>query len=52
MAYIENTRDNKGDIKLCEMSEKIFNIFDMLGFPILFEIYNEENTAVEKFSNN
>lgn len=52
MAYIENTRNNNGDIKLCEMSEKIFNIFDMLGFPILFEIYNEEGTALEKFSNN
>lgn len=32
------------------MSDKIYNIFDMLGFPILFEIYKEEGTAIEKFS--
>ena len=36
MAFIEQARENGGDIKLCEMSSKIFNIFDMLGFPLLF----------------
>lgn len=50
MAFIETARNNAGDIKLCSMSEKIYNIFDMLGFPILFEIYKEENSAIEKFS--
>ena len=50
MAYIETARDNGGDIKLCAMSDKIYNIFDMLGFPILFEIYKEEKSAIEKFS--
>jgi len=52
MAYIENVRKNDGDIKLCSMSEKIFNIFDMLGFPILFEILNDEVTAIKKFQKN
>lgn len=50
MAFIETARNNSGDIKLCAMSDKIYNIFDMLGFPILFEIYKEEGTAIEKFS--
>jgi len=50
MAYIETARNNTGDIKLCSMSDKIYNIFDMLGFPILFEIYKEEKSAIEKFS--
>ena len=50
MAFIETARENSGDIKLCGMSDKIYNIFDMLGFPILFEIYKEENSAIEKFS--
>lgn len=50
MAYIEQARINGGDIKLCEMNEKIFNIFDMLGFPLLFEIFKEESKAIEKFS--
>lgn len=50
MAFIEAARDNSGDIKLCAMSDKIYNIFDMLGFPILFEIYKEQKSAIEKFS--
>ncbi|HRE40870.1 MAG TPA: STAS domain-containing protein [Ignavibacteria bacterium] len=50
MAYIETMRNNNGDVKLSNMSDKIYNIFDMLGFPILFEIYKEENTALEKFN--
>lgn len=49
MAFIETARNNSGDIKLCAMSDKIYNIFDMLGFPILFEIYKEETSAIEKF---
>jgi anti-sigma B factor antagonist len=49
MAYIENIRKENGDMKLCSMNEKIFNIFDMLGFPILFEIVNDEAMAINKF---
>jgi anti-sigma B factor antagonist len=50
MAYIETIRNNSGDIKLCKMSDKIYNIFDMLGFPILFEIYKEEVEPIAKFN--
>ncbi|MBM4159252.1 MAG: STAS domain-containing protein [Ignavibacteria bacterium] len=49
MAYIESIRNNGGDIRLCEMSDKIFNIFDMLGFPVLFEIEREQGSAITKF---
>lgn len=52
MAYIENMRNSNGDIKLCCMSDKIFNIFDMLGFPVLFNITKDENEAVNKFKQN
>jgi anti-sigma B factor antagonist len=50
MAFIENIRDNKGDIKLTNMSDKVFNIFDLLGFPLLYEIYKHEQEAIKKFS--
>ena len=50
MAYIEQIRDNQGDIKLTSMSDKVFNIFDLLGFPLLYEIYKSEDEAIEKFS--
>jgi len=50
MAYIETMRNNSGDIKLCGMTDKIFNIFDMLGFPVLFNITKDENEAITKFT--
>jgi anti-sigma B factor antagonist len=49
MAFIENIRDNKGDIKLTNMNDKVFNIFDLLGFPLLYEIFNKEEEAIQKF---
>jgi anti-sigma B factor antagonist len=50
MAYIEDVRKNKGDIKLSNMSPKVFNVFDLLGFPILYEIYKDEKEAVVRFT--
>lgn len=49
MAYIEDVRKNKGDIKLTNMSPKVYNVFDLLGFPILYEIYKDEKEAVGRF---
>jgi anti-sigma B factor antagonist len=49
MAYIEDVRKNNGDIKLSNMSPKVFNVFDLLGFPLLYEITKEEQDAVKKF---
>ncbi len=49
MAYIEDVRKNNGDIKLANMSPKVFNVFDLLGFPILYEIYKDEKEAIKKF---
>jgi anti-sigma B factor antagonist len=50
MAYVESIRENKGDIKLTNMSDKVYNIFDLLGFPLLYEIYKKEEEAINKFS--
>jgi anti-sigma B factor antagonist len=49
MAYVEDVRNNKGDIKLTNMTPKVYNVFDLLGFPVLYEIYKEENEAVKRF---
>jgi anti-sigma B factor antagonist len=49
MAYVEDIRKNSGDIKLTNMPPKIFNVFDLLGFPFLYEIYKEEGEALSKF---
>lgn len=50
MAYIEDVRKNKGDIKLSNMTSKVYNIFDLLGFPLLYDISKDETEAVNKFS--
>ena len=49
MAFIENIRENNGDIKLSSMNDKVYNIFDLLGFPLLYEIFKTEDEAVKKF---
>lgn len=49
MAYVEDVRKNKGDIKLTNMTPKVYNVFDLLGFPILYEIYKDEQEAVVRF---
>lgn len=49
MAYIETMRNNSGDIKLVSMKKNVYNIFDLLGFPLLYDIFEEETEAMKKF---
>lgn len=49
MAFIEDLRDLKGDIKMSSMKPKVFSVFDLLGFPILFDILNTQQEAIAKF---
>jgi anti-sigma B factor antagonist len=49
MAYVETMRENMGDIKFSNMKENVYNIFDLLGFPILYEFYKDEKEAIKKF---
>ncbi len=51
MAYIEEVRELGGDIKIASLQPKVFNVFDLLGFPLLFDIVDEEKEAVLKFEN-
>jgi anti-sigma B factor antagonist len=50
MAYIEDVREKGGDIKLTDMNESVYNVFDLLGFPALYDILDSEQDAVEKFN--
>ena len=50
MGFIENIRDNSGDIKLTNMNPKIFRVFDLLGFPTLYDIFEDEQQAIKKFN--
>ncbi len=49
MVFIEDIRDQQGDIKLVGMKPKVFTVFDLLGFPMLFDILDSEEDALSKF---
>lgn len=49
MGFIEDIRKKDGDIKLAEPTEKVFRVFDLLGFPVLYDIVTTESEAVEKY---
>ena len=51
MAYVETMRENSGDIKFSNMKESVYSIFDLLGFPVLYEFFKHEADAVTKFDN-
>ncbi len=50
MGFIENIRNHEGDIKMSNMTPKIFRVFDLLGFPTLYDIVDTEEEAIEKFN--
>jgi anti-sigma B factor antagonist len=49
MAFIEDVRECKGDIKLAGMSPKVYNVFDLLGFPMLYDICGSPSEARDRF---
>lgn len=51
MAYIEDVRSLGGDIKLTDMNDRVYNVFDLLGFPTLYDILDSEQEALESFNN-
>ena len=50
MSFVEDVRDKGGDIKICALTEAVFQVFDILGFPALFDIVPDQPAAVRKFS--
>jgi anti-sigma B factor antagonist len=49
MAYIEDVRGLGGDIKLTNMNDRVYNVFDLLGFPTLYDILDDESEAIQGF---
>jgi anti-sigma B factor antagonist len=52
MGVIEDIRNNGGDLKICCAAPKVFKVFDLLGFPSLYEFFNSEEEAVKQFKAN
>ena len=49
MSFIEDVRGAGGDIKLCSIVPAVYQVFEILGFPELFDIVPDRQTAVARF---
>jgi anti-sigma B factor antagonist len=49
MGMLKEVRHNGGDLKLANMSSKVRNLFDMLGFSRLIRIYPDCEEAKQSF---
>ena len=50
MGYIDEVREKGGDIKLCALNPRVYEIFDLVGFTEIYEFLPEEQDAIGKFS--
>jgi anti-sigma B factor antagonist len=49
MSFIEEIREAGGDIKLASIVPKVYQVFEVLGFPALFDILDSVDAAVRRF---
>jgi anti-sigma B factor antagonist len=50
MSFIEEVRERGGDIKICGLTPKVKHTFEILGFQDLFEMLDDQPTAVARFT--
>jgi anti-sigma B factor antagonist len=50
MGYLDEIREKGGDIKLCSVSERVYEIFDLVGFTEIYEFLENEEAAIDKFN--
>lgn len=51
MGLIEEVRAAGGDMKLAALPDKIYHVLDLLGFPIVFQIFPTVAEAEKAFAN-
>ncbi|MCP4156707.1 MAG: STAS domain-containing protein [bacterium] len=51
MGYLDEIREKGGDIKLCSLDEKVYEIFDLVGFTEIYDFLDDEDAAIEKYKN-
>jgi len=49
MAYVEPARDGGGDVKIAALPDRVFEVFDLLGFPTVFDMHETVAAAVTAF---
>lgn len=49
MKHIDAIRKHGGDLVFCSMQNSVFTVFDLLGFPILYRIVDNKESALSLF---
>ena len=49
MGVIEDVRARQGDIRLSDLNQGVYEVFDILGFTHLFKIFPTEEEALNSF---
>ena len=50
MSFIEELREADGDIKICGATPKVLQVFEILGFPALFDLLPDVPGAVKRYA--
>lgn len=51
MGNLDEIKEKGGDIKLCSVNERVYEIFDLVGFTEIYEFLDTETDAKNKFYN-
>lgn len=50
MGYLDEIREKEGDIKLCCVDERVYEIFDLVGFTEIYDFLDDEEAAIAKYN--
>ena len=50
MSFIEELRERDGDLKICGLVPKVKHTFEILGFQDIFEMLDDQPTAMRHFT--
>jgi anti-sigma B factor antagonist len=50
MSFIEDIRGADGDLKICNLSPKVAQVFEILGFDSIFEMLPTVDEAAKRFT--
>ena len=50
MSFLEEIRGTGGDIKICGPSPKVLQVFEILGFPAIFDMLPDVPAAVQRYA--
>ena len=50
MSFIEEIREGGGDIKICGATPKVLQVFEILGFPALFDLLPDVAATVKRYA--